>query len=400
MYKRQKYIEMIVPFINKPVIKVITGMRRSGKSTAMLQLIDYIIETGIDKERIVYLNMESLDNEHLLDVRSLNNFVKEQMKKAGAKIFLFIDEVQEIPEWEKGVNSFFANQEADIFITGSNSKLLSGELATLLSGRYVEFFVQPLVFSEYAMFRSKKPDRELFNEYLKYGGMPGIHHLEIEEQTIYQYLSAIHDSVILKDVIKRNNIRDVALLEKIIQFVYDNISNIFSARKVAEYFKNERRAVGHETVLNYLNYLDCAFIIKKIPRFDLKGKKILEINEKHYAQDLGLRHALLGYKEKDINAYLENIILNELIYRGYNVNIGKLDDYEVDFVATKRNEKLYIQVSYLLNSEKVREREYRPFYMINDNYPKYLLTLDEIPESTDDGIIRKYLPSWLIEKSI
>lgn len=396
MYKRQKYIDRIVPFINKPVIKVITGMRRTGKSTIMQLIINHLVESGVNKELIIFINMESLDNSHLTNISELHKFVSQHKKKTGEKLYLFIDEVQEIQYWEKAVNSFFADGDADIFITGSNSKLLSSELATLLVGRYVEFYVYPLVFSEFSQFRNKEIESTaLFNEFLKFGGMPGIHHLDFNEPEIYQYLSSVIDSVLLKDVVKRNNIRDVALLEKIMQFIFDNIGNIFSGRKIADYFKNERRALSHETVYNYLKYLESAFIINRVPRFDLKGKKILETNEKYYLTDIGLGHALLGYREKDINAYLENIIFIELLYRGYDVKIGKLYDYEVDFIAQKSDERIYIQICYILSDEKVRNREMRPFHKISDNHPKYLLTMDSIPESSEDGILRRYIPNWL-----
>jgi len=400
MYKRQKYIDRIVPFINKPVIKVITGMRRTGKSTIMQLIINHLIESGVNKELIIFINMESLDNSRLTNISELHKFVGQHKKKTGEKLYLFIDEVQEIQDWEKAVNSFFADGDADIFITGSNSKLLSSELATLLTGRYVEFNVYPLVFSEFSQFRNKEiKSVDLFNEFLKFGGMPGIHHLDFKEHEIYQYLSAVIDSVLLKDVVKRNNIRNVGLLEKIMQFTFDNIGNVFSGRKIADYFKNERRTLGHETVYNYLKYLESAFIINRVPRFDLKGKKILETNEKYYLTDIGLGHALLGYREKDINAYLENIIFMELLYRGYTVKIGKFYDYEVDFIAQKSNERIYIQVCYILADEKVRKREMRPFHKISDNHPKYLLTMDSIPESNEDGILRRYIPNWLMSKT-
>jgi hypothetical protein len=399
VYKRQKYIDRIVPFIDKPVIKVITGMRRTGKSTIMIQLADHLKESGVGSEKIIYINMESLDNSRFLDIHELHRFVREQKIKAGGKIYLFIDEVQEIPDWEKAVNSFFADDDADIFVTGSNSKLLSGELATLLAGRYVEFNVYPLVFSEFSeVVKNKSEIIPRFNQFLKYGGMPGIHHLEFEEPNIYQYLSSIRDSVVLKDVVSRNNIRDIDLLDKIIAFVFDNAGHVMSSRKIAEFFKNERRSVGHETIINYLNYLESAFIIKRVPRYDLKGKKLLETNEKIYLTDIGLRHTLFGYREKDINLFLENIVFIELKARGYDVKIGKIDDFEVDFIAERGGERIYVQVCYLLTDETVRNRETRPFFKINDNFPKYLLTMDTVPESSENGIIRRYIPDWLMEQ--
>jgi uncharacterized protein len=400
VYKRQKYIGNISPFLGKPVIKVIAGMRRTGKSTILKMLIDHIVSTGVNNEQIIYINMESLSNSHLADISVLYKHINTQKSKTHKKIYLLIDEVQEIENWEKAINSFFADGGIDITITGSNSRLLSGELATLISGRYIEFGVYPLVFSEFSLFRENRTrgTSELFNEFLRFGGMPGIHHLRLNESDVYQYLSAIKDSVVLKDVVKRNNIRDVSLLDKIIQFVFDNMGNIFSSRSVADYIKKERRSMGIETVYNYLYQLEAAFIIIRIPRFDIKGKKLLETNEKFYLMDIGLSHSLFGYRQKNVNDYLENIVLIELLHRGYDVTIGKLDDYEIDFIAQRSGEKIYIQVCYLITDEKVLKRELRSLHKIKDNYPKYLLSMDNVPESSEEGILRKYIPDWLMEK--
>jgi uncharacterized protein len=382
------------------VIKVITGMRRTGKSTILKMLIDHLISTGVNKEQIIYINMESLSNSHLADISVLYKHINTQKSKTHKRIYLLIDEVQEIEDWEKAINSFFADGGIDIIITGSNSRLLSGELATLISGRYIEFGVYPLVFSEFSLFRENRTrgTSELFNEFLRFGGMPGIHHLRLNESDVYQYLSAIKDSVVLKDVIKRNNIRDVSLLDKIIQFVFDNMGNIFSSRSVADHIKKERRSLGIETVYNYLYQLEAAFIIIKVPRFDIKGKKLLETNEKFYLMDIGLSHALFGYRQKNVNDYLENIVLIELLHRGYDVTIGIFDDYEIDFIAQRSGEKIYIQVCYLITDEKVLKRELRSLHKIKDNYPKYLLSMDNVPESSEEGILRKYIPDWLIKK--
>ncbi len=382
------------------MIKVITGMRRTGKSTILKMLIDHLVSTGVNNEQIIYINMESLSNSHLADISVLYKHINTQKSKTHKMIYLLIDEVQEIENWEKAINSFFADGGIDITITGSNSRLLSGELATLISGRYIEFCVYPLVFSEFSIFRENKTrgTSGLFNEFLRFGGMPGIHHLQLDGSDVYQYLSAIKDSVVLKDVIKRNNIRDVSLLDKIIQFVFDNMGNIFSSRSVADYIKKERRSLGVETVYNYLYQLEAAFIIIRIPRFDIKGKKLLETNEKFYLMDIGLSHALFGYRQKNINDYLENIVLIELLHRGYDVTIGIFDDYEIDFIAQRAGEKIYIQVCYLITDEKVLKRELRSLHKIKDNYPKYILSMDNVPESSEEGILRKYIPDWLMEK--
>lgn len=397
MYIRQKYIDTIIPFVDKPLIKVLSGMRRTGKSTLMRQLADRLRALH-GEQRVLYINMESLDNAALSDIAALHRFVRDKKETADGALYLFIDEVQEIPGWERAVNSFLADGDADIFISGSTSKLMSGELADLLTGRYVEFRVYPLVYSEFAEIRGgDSSDESLFMEFLTFGGMPGIHHLEFDALQIYQYLTSLRDSVVLKDVVKRFNVRDVGLLEKILLFLFDNIGNITSARKVADYFKSERRSLGHETVYNYLKYLETAGIILEVPRFDIRGKKLLEVNAKYFVADIGLCHTFGGYREEQLNAYLENIVFTELLYRGYTVTVGRIDDVEVDFIARRRDETIYVQVCYLLTDESVLERETRPFYKIDDNYPKYLLTLDRTPESSRDGIMRRYLPGWLCD---
>ncbi|MBP7553194.1 MAG: ATP-binding protein [Spirochaetes bacterium] len=397
MISREHYIEKIMPFIDKPLIKVITGMRRTGKSTIMKLLIENLVGRNISRERIIYLNMESLDNEKFRDINVLNEFIKEQKKAVSGGLYLFIDEVQEIRSWEKLVNSLLSEGNIDIIITGSNSRLLSGELSTYLTGRYVEFHIYPLTFSEFMRFRNiiNYSDND-FYDFIKFGGLPGIHQIEYNVEPIYQYLSSVSDSIIFKDVVMRNNIRDSSLLEKLIIFIASNIGNIFSARSVADYLKKERRTLGIETIYNYIKYLETAFYINKVERYDIAGKKYLETHEKYYLTDVGLLNASLGYKENSINAYLENIVYLELKKRAYQVYIGKIDDYEIDFIAEKSNEKVYIQVAYLLADEKIREREYRPFYKINDNYPKFVLTMDKIPSNNTDGIIRKYIPDFLI----
>ena len=397
MYNRQSYLDEITPFIDAPLIKVITGMRRSGKSTIMKLLIHHLEKSGVSQDRILYINMESFENRAFSDSKILHSFIKKKKNEQSEKLYLFIDEVQEIVEWERVVNSFLADADADIFITGSNSTLLSGELATLIAGRYVTFQIFPLTFSEYTLFRESETDQNiLFNEFLQYGGMPGIHTLHINKDNIYQYLTGVTDSIVLKDVVARNSIRNLNLLEKLTLFLADNIGNIFSGRKIAQYFKNQYRTLSIETIYNYIHYLETAFLINRVSRYDLKGKRLLETHEKYYLTDLGLRHILVGYREDDINAYLENIVYIELRKRGYSVTIGKFDDYEIDFIAKRASEQIYIQVSYLLANEKVRERETRVFYKIKDNYPKYLLTMDKIPRSDSDGIIQEYLPDWLL----
>ena len=396
--KREDYIEKIKPFIDKPLIKVITGMRRTGKSTLLKLIIEDLINRKVDRERIIYLNMELLENQRFKDIHAINRFLQEKLKLTQSKLYFFIDEIQEIYSWEKLINSLLTAGNIDIFITGSNSKLLSGELTTYLTGRYVEFHVYPLTFKDFLKFRNTDQyAKTSFYDYLKYGGLPGIHQIEYSSEPIYQYLSSVSDSIIYKDVVTRHSIRDVALLEKLIIFIGSNIGNIFSARSISEYLKKERRSLGVETIYNYIKYLEAGFYINKVERYNIEGKRYLETFEKYYVTDIGLLHATIGYKENLLNAYLENIIYLELKKRGYNVCIGKMGNYEVDFIAENRLGKIYVQVSYSLYDENVREREYRPLYKIKDNYPKFVLTMDKTPLSNAEGIIRQYIPDFLLE---
>ena len=387
----------VLPFIDKPLIKVITGMRRTGKSTIMKLLIEHLCQSGVDRQCIMMVNMESIDNAPLQDVHVFQKAVREKKRSAPGKIYLFIDEVQEIPGWERLAASLLADGDADIYSTGSNSRLLSGEYATLLTGRFVSFQVCPLVYAEFLAFKElEHGSPEAFNEFLLFGGMPGIHHIEYTQEFVYQYLSAVKDSIILKDIVARYKIRDVQLMEKLLVFLADNIGNIFSARRVADYFKKEQRSLGIETIYNYLAYLESAFVFNKVQRFDIKGRQLLETNEKYFVTDIGLRHSIIGFRQKDINAYLENIVYIELLSRGYKLMIGKAGKYEVDFIAEKNNERIYVQVCYLLADESTMEREYRPLKMISDNYPKFVVSMDMLPEADMDGILRVYLPDFLL----
>ena len=363
----------------------------------MLRLVaDSILESGVAPDRVMFLNMESMEHDLYRDIEALHQHVRRRRAAQGQRLYLFIDEIQEIPGWERAVNSFLADGDADIYISGSNSRLLSGELATLLSGRFVEFTVYPLCFGEFLEFRGPSPAAEgAFMDFLRFGGFPGIHRLEFSEATIYQYLSSLADSVLLKDVVMRNKVRDVALLRSLLLFMAGNCGSIFSARSVADYLKKERRSLGVETICNYLAWLEAAFVVHKVPRFDIKGKRLLETHEKYYLADLGLRHTLLGYREKGIGVFLENVVYIELRKRAYLVRIGKLDDLEVDFIATRGDERLYIRVDYLLADEATRERDFRPLRMIPDNHPKYVLSMDRTPPGDDEGILRMYLPDFL-----
>jgi len=390
-------------FMNKPLIKVITGMRRSGKSMLLKLICGELSQKGVSECNIIYMNFESMQHADITEYHILYNIIKEKSDAAQGKLYILLDEIQDISGWEKAANSFLVDFDCDIYITGSNAKLLSSELATYIAGRYVEIKVYPLSFSEYLDFANTNGNQislsreQHFANYLRFGGMPGIHMMNWDQDLIYQYLADIYNSVLLKDVISRNNVRDTALLDKIILYLMDNIGNTFSAKTISNFLKNQGRKLSTETVYNYLRALESAFIIHKVQRYDIKGKRILETQEKYFFSDLGLRHAEMGYRENDIAGILENVVYLELLRRGYTVNIGKQDTKEVDFIATSRDGKLYVQVSYLLADESVTEREFSPLKAINDNYEKVVLSMDSLLDFNIDGIKRKNIIDFLLE---
>lgn len=402
MMKRESYINEIKKFMNKPIIKVITGMRRSGKSIILKLISEELINEGVSSNNIIYINFESLMFSELTDFKKFYNYIIEKSQTLQGKIYILLDEIQEVEHWEKAINSFMVDLNCDIYITGSNANLLSSELATYIAGRYVEIKIYPLSFKEYIEFaKIQNPSKilsneEYFEQYLQFGGLPGIHNFDYEKENIYQYLSDIYNSVLLKDVIARNGIRDIELLERVVLYILDNIGNTFSAKNISDFLKSQGRKLSRETVYNYLKALENAYIISKVQRYDIKGKALLETQEKFYLMDLGLRHSKLGYRANDIAGYLENIIYLELMRRKYTVNIGKLSTKEVDFIGTLRDEKLYIQVTYLLATPETIEREFYPLKNINDNYPKYVLSMDNLERYNIDGIIRERIIDFLL----
>ncbi len=399
VYNRNIYIKRLHQWKDKPLIKIITGLRRSGKSTLIKLFINSLINSGIDTERILYINKELIQFQQIATFVDLYNEVNVLHNKVKQKLYLFVDEVQEIENWEKAVVSLHSENIADIYLTGSNARIFAGELATLLGGRYIPISVFPLTYSEFLIFRRKeKHDEDSFNEFLQFGGMPGIHHLQWEENIIYEYLNAVFDTIILRDIIKRNNIRNPAFLEKIVQFIFDNIAQIFSAKRVVDFLKQEYRRTNVETVYNYIQYLTDAHIIYRVPRYDIKGKRLLEVREKYFVADIGLRHALLGYRAQDINQLLENIVFIELKKRGYHIFVGQFNNSEVDFIIEKDNQKAYLQVAYLLASKETIQREFYPLSKIKDNYPKYVLSLDKHFPPDREGIRQLNIIDFLLSK--
>ncbi len=403
MIKRELYMKRIRPFIGSDLIKVLTGLRRSGKSV-MLELIqEELINSGISGTQFISINFESMSNAYLCTAKALHSEIIKRVSTFKGKSYLFFDEIQEVEQWEKCVNSFRVDLDCDIYITGSNAKLLSGELATYLAGRYVEFVIYPFSYKEFIqLYRSIFPETsqsDAFTKYLTVGGMPYLRNLQYTSEPSRQYLQDIYNSVVLKDVIKRTNIRDVVLLERIIAYITANVGTTFSATRISKYMKSEGRSVSTETILNYIRACEDAFLFYRVKRQDLQGKKILTVNEKYYIADHGMREAVFGGNMRDINLILENIVYMELLRRGYDVTVGKTNDKEIDFVCEKRGQKLYVQVSYLLASEETIDREFGVYDSIRDNFPKYVVTLDEFDMSRD-GIkhrnIRDFLlaPEW------
>lgn len=387
MTKRELYIEKIKPFIDKDIIKVLTGIRRSGKSVMLKLIMEELKQNGIDEKQFININFENLINRELTTADKLHKYILKRASEIKNKCYIFLDEIQEVKDWEKCINSLRVNEEYDfdIYITGSNAKLLSGELSTYLAGRYVEFVIYPFSFKEFLdtlkSIQQSISIREAFQKYIKFGGMPFLYNLAFEEEASLQYLKDIYSSIILKDITQRNKIRDTDLLEKVIDYLIMNIGNNFSATSISKFFKSENRKVSVETILNYIKATEKAFLIYKVSRDDLIGKKILNINEKYYIADHGIREAILESNQRNIDQIFENIIYLELLRKGYNIRVGKVDNLEVDFVCTKRNEKIYIQVAYLLASPETIEREFSSLEKINDNYPKYVISMDEFDMS-------------------
>ena len=382
MIKREIYIDRIKPFINKDIIKVLTVIRRSGKSFMLKLIMEELEKNGVEREKFININFENLKYKSLCTAEALNNFILSKAKK-NERYYLFLDEIQEVVEWEKCINSLRADEEYnfDIYITGSNAKLLSGELSTYLAGRYVEFIIYPFSFKEFIeAMKTTYEDiniQEIFKKYILFGGMPFLHNLNFNEEASMQYLKDMYSSIILKDITQRNNIRDIDLLERIISYVIMNIGNTFSATSLSKYFKSENRKASPETILNYIKACEEAMLIYRVQRNDLIGKKILSVNEKYYIADHGIRQAVFENNERDINQIFENIVYLELLRRGYSVKIGKIDALEVDFVCTKgRDETKYIQVAYLLASPETVEREFSVLEKIQDNYPKFVISMD------------------------
>ncbi len=399
MIIRERYLTKIRPFYDQDLIKVIMGIRRCGKSVLLLQIIDELKEKGIAESQIIYINFENEDYNFIKNDIDLHNYIKEKIINEN-KYYLFFDEIQNIKDWEKAINSFKASKNVSIFITGSNSDLLSGELATHLAGRYVSFKLYPLTFSEVCKLKNlneKKDIEDAFDDYITWGGMPQRFVLTDEMQT-RTYLSDVYDSIVLKDIIARFGIKDIDLFNRIVEYIVTTPSQNFSAESLSKYFANkDNREVSKVTLYNYLEYMTKAMLINKADRYDIRGKRTLSGKYKYYLTDLGIGQVKNIGKRQQLGAYLENIVYNELISRGYDVKVGNLEKGEVDFIAIRFKEKIYIQVAYILADDSVIDREFGVYKEIQDNYPKYVLTMDK-HDFSQNGIIHKNVIDWLLQE--
>ena len=399
MIKRELYMRRIRPFIGTDLVKVMTGIRRCGKSVMLDLIKEELKESGISAAQFITFNFEDMRNANFCTATALHDEVVRRASEISGKVYLFFDEIQEVTDWEKCINSLRVEMDCDIYITGSNARLLSGELATVLGGRYVEFTIYPFSYAEFMdLYKDIFPDASnsaVFQKYLTLGGMPYLANLRYAEEPSKQYLTDVYNSVVLNDVVKRNKIRDVDLLTRIVTYVIGNIGTTFAASSIAKFLKSERLTVATDTVLNYIQYCISAYLFYQVKRQDIQGKQILSTNEKYYMADHGLQEAVFGGNMRDINLILENIIYMESLRRGYTITVGKSGTKEIDFICQKQDQKVYIQVTYLLASDKTIQREFGIYDSIHDNFPKYVVSMDELDFSRN-GIKHRNIKEFLL----
>ena len=395
---REEYFQRLVGYKDKKIIKVITGVRRCGKSTLLKMFKDYLLENAVMKEQIIDINFEDFDYEHLLDVKALYAYIKERIVP-DKMMYLILDEIQNVKEFQKVVDSLFIKENMDIYITGSNSYMLSGELATLLSGRYIKIEMLPFSFAEFVIANQMEDNLErAYQKYVENGSFPYVSNLEVEKNQIYDYLKSIYDTIILKDVISRKKITDVMMLERVIRFLADNIGNPLSTKKISDTMTSNGRSINVRTVESYISAFMDSYIVYQAKRYDVKGKQYLKTIEKYYMVDIGLRNAMLGSSANaDVGHILENVIYLELLRRGYEVYVGKLYQKEIDFVVQRGSEKIYIQVSDNISNPETFEREYSPLLQIKDAYPKMIIARTKHPKYTYEGIEVFDIAEWLLE---
>lgn len=399
MIERPLYVDKIMAYVDTPFVKILTGVRRCGKSTILKMIMERLkTERNIPEDRIISCRFDSMEYEDMT-AKQIYTLLKDHLSSTG-RTYLFLDEVQEIKGWEKVVNSLASDFDVDLYITGSNSRMMSSEIATYLTGRYISFRIFTLSFGEYLMFKSKfanvgEPKAELAN-YVRLGGFPATHLQAYSQDEIYTIVRDIYNSTIFSDIVKRNQVRKIDQLERVVKYTFNNVGNTFSAKSIADYLKAERRSLDNETVYSYLEKLEKAYLLHRCSRYDLQGKEILKTQEKFYLADVALRYSVLGYNADSVASSLENIVYLELCRRGYTVNVGKTGDSEIDFVAVRQNEKIYVQVTQEINSEKTEKREYNRLLEIPDNYPKFVLTTDEFAGGNYEGIKTMHIADFLL----
>ncbi len=393
---RPLYIKKIEPHIGKHIIKVLVGLRRSGKSYLMLSIIDKIKQLNPDAN-IIYINKEHYEFDHIRNYHDLQAYFDERYKTDSTN-FLFVDEIQEIDQFEKCIRNIFSKDLADICVSGSNSEILSGELASMLSGRFIEIRVHPLSYSEFQEFYHSGNSTDTFNKYLRLGGMPGLIHINQADQPVNDYLRGVFSTVLLKDVVARYNIRNVPFLENLVRFLAGNTGSLVSAKSISDYLKSQRMTVSPNMVLDYINYQCNAYFINKVRRMDITGRKVFEVGEKYYFEDIGLRNTAGGYQPADIGKLLENVVYNHLVLSGFDVYVGRQGVREIDFIAERRGETIYVQVCYLLSNENVMDREFGNLVAIPDNYRKFVVSMDDLrADNTYKGIEHRYVPDFCME---
>ena len=393
--KRKGYIDRIKPFMQKSVAKVLTGQRRVGKSFLLYQLIEEILGEEPDAN-IIYVNLEDFTFSSLQTAEDLHSYIISHSKEK-VKNYIFIDEIQDIPGFEKVIRSLLLNEDNDIYITGSNAKMLSGELATYLSGRYIEFKIYSLSYSEFLEFHGLTESETSYELYSRYGGLPYLLNLPLEDETVNEYLKSVYSTIVFRDVVSRYKLRNTLFLEKLIQFLSENIGNLFSAKNISDYLKSQHTAISVNQIQSYTEYLNNAFLIHRVERYDLIGKRVFEIGEKYYFENMGIRNIVIGYRITDKAKILENLVYNHLLYKGYDIKVGYYGDKEIDFIGEKNGEKLYIQVALKIDSDKTAEREFGNLLKIQDNYPKIVVTEDTFSGNSYEGIRHCSIRQFLME---
>jgi len=392
--ERPLYLDRIMPYVHKDIIKIIVGQRRVGKSYMLFQLMDRISVLNPDGQQI-YINKELHEFAGIRNAEDLLEYI-ESRRGPSRHLYLFIDELQDIDRFEVALRSLQAQGDVDIFGTGSNAKLLSGELATYLSGRYIEIKLYSLTYQEFLLFHGMEKSRDSLQKYLKFGGLPYLKHLPMEDAVVFDYLKNVTDAILLKDIVSRYDIRNVSFLLRLAQFLAENVGSLVTARKISSYLKSQKLKISHNLVIDYLLYLSNALLVLPAKRFDIVGKKVFEIGEKYYFEDLGIRHALVGFRATDINKILENVIFTHLKVSGYEVTVGQIGKKEVDFVCEKGGERLYIQAAYMIPDDKVRDREFGNLLAIPDNFPKKVISMDPLTGASYKGIEHVLLEDFLM----